>query len=535
MADGTGTSTYTYDDLGRQTSVTDGAGHTVAAAYDAAGRISAITYPDGRVVKRDHDALGRLVAIRDWLGNESAFEWDVAGRLTGMRQGDGIITSRIHDARGDLLAITVTAADREEPLLLFAYERDALGRVSSITGSLDPVTKRVSRDTRGRLTAVGDEAFATDAAGNLTGLRGSTLTYDTAGRLVAAQGPGGSSSFTSDAAGQRTSTTIDTDAPTSSTWDAAGRLVAIGATSHTYDGDGLRVGSTLGDGSTSEFTWLRSVGLPLLLGDGSSWFIHGPGGMPLEEIRADGSVAWLHLDQAGSVRAQTDEAGAVSATLTWDAYGLPAASTGAASTRLGFQGQYTDLDTGLQYLQARFYDPVTARFLTIDPLVLATREPYAFAHGDPLTYGDPSGAAGLVIDASMFAPSVASAEMMDAMGFDTSSAAVCELVDLATGDPSGMLSDLGATFGTGTGVSRIVSAIMREEAKQQELGRVVQGVLRGLERSGQDRLLEAMRGVLEGTLPLLMETVDLTRPFIEHVFDEPGSFPARGGLFGPGR
>ena len=281
-----------------------------------------------------------------------------------------------------------------------------------------------------------------------SGLRGSTLTYDDAGRLLAAQGPTGSHTFTSDAAGQRTSTTIGMEEPTPYTWDAAGRLVAIGATSHAYDGDGLRTSSTLGDGSTSRFTWLRSAGLPLLLGDGSSWFIHGPGGMPLEEIRADGSVQWLHLDQAGSVRALTDEAGAVTGTVTWDAYGLPVTSTGPASTRLGFQGQYTDPDTGLQYLQARYYDPVTGQFLGIDPLVLATREPYAFANGDPLTFGDPSGgSSALVTPNSIVSPPTAG--MLDALGFDASSAAVCELVDQATGDPSGILSNLEAAFGRG--------------------------------------------------------------------------------------
>ena len=490
MTDGTGTTSYTYDALGRQTSVTDGAGSTVLTTYDAAGRISAITYPDGGVVQRDHDVLGRLVAVRDWLGNESTFEWDAAGRLVGMRQGDGTVTSRTHDARGDLLAITVTAADREEPLLSFAYGRDPLGRVSSIGGSLDPATVSVSRDVRGRLTAVGDASFATDAAGNLTGLRNHTLTYDDASHLQAAQGPGGSSTFTSDAAGQRTSTTIGTEEPTPYTWDAAGRLASIGSTSHTYDGDGLRTASTLGDGSTSEFTWLRDDDLPILLGDGTSWFIHGPGGMPLEEIRADGSVQWLHLDQAGSVRALTDETGVVSATFTWDAFGLPMTSTGSASTRLGFQGSYTDPDTGLLYLQARFYDPVTGQFLGIDPLVLATREPYAFANGDPLTFADPAGTSPLVGGRMIGDPH--DRGLLDALAFPSSGgAAMCEMVDQAQADLPGTRSNLEATF-TGRQQSGIFAAFLREAARQQTpLHRQVTETLRRMDMSDSERAIEA--------------------------------------------
>ena len=148
MTDGTGTTSYAYDALGRQTSVTDGAGaQSVATSDDARGGITAITYPDGRVVERDHDALGRLVAVRDWLGNESTFEWDAAGRLVRTVQGNGTVTSRTRDARGDLLAITVTAADREEPVLSFAYERDPLGRVASIREAGRSTT--VTRDARG--------------------------------------------------------------------------------------------------------------------------------------------------------------------------------------------------------------------------------------------------------------------------------------------------------------------------------------------------------------------------------------------------
>jgi hypothetical protein len=43
------------------------------------------------------------------------------------------------------------------------------------------------------------------------------------------------------------------------------------------------------------------------------------------------------------------------------------------------------------YLRPRDYDPKTAQFLTIDPLVDTTRQPYAYVADDPLTQTDPSG------------------------------------------------------------------------------------------------------------------------------------------------
>lgn len=50
-----------------------------------------------------------------------------------------------------------------------------------------------------------------------------------------------------------------------------------------------------------------------------------------------------------------------------------------------------DPETGLQYLRARYYDPGTGQFLTRDPAEALTREPYAYAGDNPLSFTDPSG------------------------------------------------------------------------------------------------------------------------------------------------
>jgi RHS repeat-associated protein len=54
-------------------------------------------------------------------------------------------------------------------------------------------------------------------------------------------------------------------------------------------------------------------------------------------------------------------------------------------------GEYTD-PTGLIYLRARYYDPATGQFVTADPMVDTTRQPYAYAAGDPVNAVDPTGA-----------------------------------------------------------------------------------------------------------------------------------------------
>ena len=74
----------------------------------------------------------------------------------------------------------------------------------------------------------------------------------------------------------------------------------------------------------------------------------------------------------------------------YDPYGK-ATHTGSAGTHLQFNGQYTDDETGLIYLRARYYDPATGQFITRDPVASLTRSPYSYAANNPLTFTDPSG------------------------------------------------------------------------------------------------------------------------------------------------
>ncbi|MHB8263772.1 MAG: RHS repeat-associated core domain-containing protein [Acidimicrobiales bacterium] len=59
-------------------------------------------------------------------------------------------------------------------------------------------------------------------------------------------------------------------------------------------------------------------------------------------------------------------------------------------TPFGYAGGYTD-PTGLIYLINRYYDPPTAQFLSVDPLVSITDQPYVYVGGDPVNWVDPLG------------------------------------------------------------------------------------------------------------------------------------------------
>jgi RHS repeat-associated protein len=141
----------------------------------------------------------------------------------------------------------------------------------------------------------------------------------------------------------------------------------------TYDGDGLRAGTTRtpsigGAPSTTAYVWDTSAGLPVLLQAADNQYLYGPDARPYAQIdRPNRDITYLHADALGS----TDNTGTRVATWTYDAYGNTTTHTGTVPVRRRIQ----DSDTGLYYLRARYYDPTTATFHSRDPSKPAPASP----------------------------------------------------------------------------------------------------------------------------------------------------------------
>jgi RHS repeat-associated protein len=107
-------------------------------------------------------------------------------------------------------------------------------------------------------------------------------------------------------------------------------------------------------------------------------------------------IEYYHVDAVGSVRAVTDETGAVILRRDYYPFGEGVGADG--STSLGFTGQEGDPESGLNYGGARYYRAWTGRFMTVDPIFAGVSNPqgwnrYAYALNSPLVHTDPTGLA----------------------------------------------------------------------------------------------------------------------------------------------
>ena len=104
----------------------------------------------------------------------------------------------------------------------------------------------------------------------------------------------------------------------------------------------------------------------------------------------DSGTSYFGTDILGSVRSVTDKYGTVQADYSYDAFGSPYLGNLENDIGFGYCGKVYDVGTGLYDYGFRDYNPVSARFTTIDPIRDGANW-FSYVVNDPVNYCDPFG------------------------------------------------------------------------------------------------------------------------------------------------
>ena len=136
---------------------------------------------------------------------------------------------------------------------------------------------------------------------------------------------------------------------------------------YTYNADGLLTSKK--KGSIEYYYYWNGDKLTAQTDNGNTWYFRYDGDTPIG-LEFDGVEYYYVTNLQGDVIAILNDSGECVAEYSYDAWGnctvTKATDTIAYDNPLRYRGYYYDFDSGLYYLQSRFYDANTGRFINAD-------------------------------------------------------------------------------------------------------------------------------------------------------------------------
>ena len=406
----TDTYAYSYDDDHRPTNTAYGS-VSESITYDGYSRVTGKT-----VQNSGNTVLSTTYAYRDIDAEHTTTQ---VSSLTSSFSGNTVSHSYTYDANGNILSdgTTTYAYDSLNQLVweyntaagkAWNYAYDLGGNILSKTEydyadgqTTNPVTVSYTYGDavwRDLLTAYNGEAITYDGIGNPTNYRGWGMTWQGGRQLASMQKDGTTISFSYNDAGLRTEKTVN--------------------------------------GSTRRYIW-NSAQLMADVGAADAFYFHYSSGGELigytyKTAEAE-TECILVKNQQGDVERVISADGTILAAYTYDAWGNVLTSEGslAAANPIRYRGYYFDAETGLYYLQSRYYDPEIGRWINADNQLstgsdLTGLNLFAYCGNDPINRIDPIGEAWWhwALGAAVVA-ACAVATVVTCGGFAAAATAVC--------------------------------------------------------------------------------------------------------------
>jgi RHS repeat-associated protein len=451
--DGASQLKYTYDEVGNVLTVTDKLGNVTAYTYDKSSRMDTVT-ADGKTTTYAYDENGNRESVTYPGGVSETYAYDKANRLTSLanKKPDGTVLSEFSYTYDD----AGRQASKTDSYGATAYTYDEDGRIKKIEApgkttvySYDKSGNRLSQNetyTSDQPSGYTDPNNNTeiqyavkksdylysktnelmqlvermlDASGNEVLEKTTTYLYDENGneirQKVAYVHPHtrslhqttGASPYGDDDTGVSPDAVIE---KVTSTFDGFNRLKqtehikdGVRVTDeYVYDGDDLRTRKTArsskDDYAAKVTNYLYDRQNVILETDdaGALTTRYVRGINYIARIDAAAKTSYYLFNGHGDVVQTVSESGDVENQYDYDIFGNPTLTVEVYANAIRYAGEFLDVETGLYYLRARYYNPFIGRFISEDSYWSEDANPlslnrYTYVNNDPLRFVDPTG------------------------------------------------------------------------------------------------------------------------------------------------
>ena len=354
--------------------------------------------------------------------------------LVGTITENGKETAYTYDGRGNILEICTKELDTGKVTdhMLYTYtgmnqvirEEDAVrGRTFTyaydLGGNLLENKKYYLVNGVEELRGTDTYTYSSGWKDQLTSFNGKAITYDAMGNPLSYMGM-------------------------NLTWEKGRQLKTLkksGTLSqYVYDNDGRRIQKTVGDKVIRFYLDGDKIIAQKEEGGERMDFLYDEKGTPFA-FEYQEKMYFYQTNLQGDIIGIVDSKGSQVVVYRYDAWGEVLVSSDASGFGLAqinplrYRGYYYDQETGLYYLQTRYYDPKVRRFLNADDASVLTKDPeqlteknlYAYCDDNPVMYRD---------DAGMFVITVAQVGL-GVLGMVTN-VATCYIAAKATGQEFGI-------------------------------------------------------------------------------------------------